>query len=66
MTAFEMTHLDFINYALLIKKASMSRIMFDLYVEEAKLEGLIIQDSDKDLRLTEKGKYYAIQHKLIR
>ena len=66
VTAFEMTHLDFINYALLIKKASMSRIMFDLYVEEAKLEGLIIQDSDKDLRLTEKGKYYAIQHKLIR
>lgn len=63
---FESHPFDHLNYGLLIKKAPMSRIMFDLYVEQAKTEGLVTQDSDKDLRLTAKGKHYAIQHKLIR
>lgn len=63
---FERQEEDYINYGLLVSKSSMSRIMFDLYVEEAKSEGLITQDMDKDLRLTSKGKHYAVQHKIIR
>lgn len=62
---FERQAQDYINYAELLAHAKMSRIMFDLYVEQAKSEKLITQDIDKDLRLTTKGKHYAIQHKLI-
>lgn len=63
---FERQSIDYINYGGLIKGAPMSRIMFDLYVGEAKSEGLITQDTDKDIRLTNKGKHYAIQHKLLK
>lgn len=62
---FERQVADYVIYAELLAQAKMSRIMFDLYVEQAKAENLITQDSDKDLRLTTKGKHYAIQHKLI-
>jgi len=63
---FERQSQDFINYGTLVKAASISRIMFDMYVDEAKSEGLITQDHDRDIRLTVKGKHYAIQHKLIK
>ncbi|MBK1890776.1 toll/interleukin-1 receptor domain-containing protein [Undibacterium sp. 14-3-2] len=63
---FESQAVDYINYSKLIARAPMSRIMFDLYVNDAKSEGLITQDNDKDLRLTNKGKHYAIQHKLLK
>jgi hypothetical protein len=62
---FENQAWDYINYAELLTNARMSRIMFDIYVEQAKSEGLLSQDGDKDVRLTNKGKIYAIQHKLI-
>lgn len=62
---FERQEQDYVNYRLLLNRASMSRIMFDLYVEEAKLMRLITQDTDKDLRLTNEGKHYAILHNLI-
>lgn len=62
---FEDQPWDHIVYRELLKQATMSRIMLDLYVEQAKSEGLLTQDSDKDIYLTAKGKYYAIQHKLI-
>ena len=62
---FENQTWDHVNYGELITQARMSRIMFDFYVEQAKSEGLLTQDRDKDLRLTVKGKHYAIQHKII-
>lgn len=62
---FEAQAVDFINYAQLIVDAKMSRIMLDIYLEQAKSEGLITQDRDKYVYLTPKGKHYAIQHKLI-
>jgi hypothetical protein len=34
----------------------MSRIMLDIYIEEARREGFLTQDSDNDVRLTTKGK----------
>lgn len=63
---FESQSYDRIYYTKLITEAPMSRIMFDLYVEQAKSEGLVTQESDKNIRLTTKGKHYAIQHNLIR
>jgi len=66
VSLFEHQSSDFIQYDQLIAQARMSRIMFDLYVEEAKAEGLVTQERTKSLRLTNKGKHYAIQHKLVK
>ncbi|MFM7000501.1 MAG: toll/interleukin-1 receptor domain-containing protein [Limnohabitans sp.] len=63
---FERQTSEYITYGLVVKQAQMSRIMFDLYIAEANSEGLITQDHDKDIRLTTKGKHYAIQHQIIR
>jgi hypothetical protein len=62
---FESQTLEYINYGDLLAHARMSRIIFDVYVEQAKSDGLLTQDHDGDLRLTTKGKHYAIQHKLV-
>lgn len=66
VTIFESQSSDFIQYKEIIARARMSRIMFDLYVEEAKSAGFVVQEKTKSLRLTVKGKHYAIQHKLIK
>lgn len=63
---FEKQSADFVNYALLVQQADISRIMLDILISEAVAEGLLTQDPDNDVRLTPKGKHYAIQHKLIR
>lgn len=63
---FEGQSSDYISYEQLIGRAYMSRIMFDLYVEEAKSAGLITQTERKSICLTNKGKHYAIQHKIIK
>lgn len=44
----------------------MSRIMLDVYLEEAKSLKLITQDNERDIWLTNIGKHYAIQHKIIK
>jgi hypothetical protein len=63
---FESHAYDFISYARVLQKSRVSRLMFDVLVEKAKREGLITQDVDKDLRLTVKGKEYALHHKLAK
>jgi hypothetical protein len=62
---FESESLNYVDYKELLADAGMSRILFDVYIEEAKADGLLTQDADNDLRITGKGKHYAIQHKLI-
>ena len=57
---------DYVKYGQVVQRAGISRIMLDIIIEQAKNEGLLTQDGDKDLRLTVKGKHYAIQHKLVR
>lgn len=61
---FESQSWDHVNYAELLNSSRMSRIMLDLYVEQAKSEGLLTQDMDNDVHLTSKGKHYAVLHKL--
>lgn len=62
---FESQSWDHVGYKTLIAKAPMSRIMLDIYIAQARSEGLLTQDSDRDVYLTSQGKLYAIQHKLI-
>ena len=52
VTIFESQSSDFIKYNEIIARARMSRIMFDLYVEEAKSAGFVVQEKTKSLRLT--------------
>jgi predicted transcriptional regulator len=62
--AFNHQSQDYMNYGSLLDRIGTSRLMFDLIIQDAKAEGLITQDSDHDLRLTDKGKHYARHHKL--
>jgi len=62
---FERQSWDNIHYVDVLNRAGMSRIMFDIYVAEAKQAGLLEQDSDKDIYLTDRGRLYAVEHKLI-
>lgn len=57
---------DWSVYREIHARISISRVMLDLLISKARTEGLVTQDSDKDLRVTEKGKLYAIKHKLVK
>jgi len=56
---------DYSNYREVLSRIAISRIMLDMLIAEAKEDGLIRQDSDKDLRITDLGKMYVLEHKLI-
>ncbi len=55
---------DWSNYKSIVKRFPASRLMLDLYIQKAKNQGLVTQDSDGDLRLADKGKHFALLHKL--
>ena len=57
---------DYSNYKEIIRRVGISRIMLDAIIQEAIEKGLITQDNDRDLRLAEKGRFYAIEHKIVR
>ena len=57
---------DHISYSDIIKGINTSRIMLDLIISQSVEEGLLEQDSSGDLYLTNKGKVYAINHKIIK
>lgn len=57
---------DFSDYDHVRQRIRMSRIMLEMLVEQAKDNGLITQSgADAPLWLTKKGKFYAIEHKII-
>lgn len=65
---FESGSSTLIPYDSIVRQAAMSRIMLDIYMQEAIDQGLIAWGT-RDLsflRLENKGKHYAIQHMLIR
>lgn len=55
---------NYFKYLSVLRRWGASRLMLDSVIEDAKAQGLLTQDSDLDLRLTERGKQYAIKHKL--
>nr|WP_279153065.1 toll/interleukin-1 receptor domain-containing protein [Pseudomonas mosselii] len=63
---FERQSWDYISYSQLLTKMKISRLMVDQLIVQAMRDGLVTQYSDRDLELTDKGKQYAIHHKLIR
>lgn len=65
---FESGSSTLIPYDSIVRQAAMSRIILDIYMQEAIDQGLIAWGT-RDLsflRLENKGKHYAIQHMLIR
>lgn len=65
---FESGSSTLIPYDSIVRQAAMSRIMLDIYMQEAIDQGLIAWGTGdlSFLRLENKGKHYAIQHMLIR
>src|SRR5664280_1189823 len=57
---------DSSDYTSVVERINISRIMLDMLIEEVKEKGLITLDEYGDLLLTKKGKFYAIEHKLIK
>lgn len=67
VTLFESDSSTSISYDSIFRQAAMSRIMLDIYIQEAMDQGLIVWSdrSRHSFRLENKGKYYAIRHELI-
>lgn len=58
------TGAEWFNYKSILDHWGASRLFLDAVIEDAKKAGLITQDGDLDLRITSRGKQYAIVHKL--
>jgi hypothetical protein len=52
------------SYAEVSRMAGMSRVMFDLLVAQAQEAGYVTTDSNRDIYLTNKGKFYIVENKL--
>jgi len=65
VSIFDSQHYNHINYAKLNRTVSISRLLLDIQIEEAKQQGLLTQDNDNDVYLTAKGKQYALHHGLV-
>ncbi|WP_426662839.1 TIR domain-containing protein [Rhodanobacter aciditrophus] len=57
---------SFTSYSDLVSYSGISRLMLDVLIADATREGLVELDSDGDVYLTDKGRRYALQHKLNR
>lgn len=67
VSVFESDSSHYISYDYVFRRATMSRIMLDLYIQEAMDQGLIVWTNKlhQSFMLENKGKHYAVQHKLI-
>lgn len=65
VAAYDRSEHTWISYDLMRKNSGMSRLLLDYYIDTATSEGLLSTDTDGDIFLTEKGRYYAVQHKLV-
>lgn len=63
---FESTSSPMIYYDSIFRKSNMSRIMLDIYINQAVEQGLIkLHNGGSILTIATKGKIYAMDHKLI-
>lgn len=62
---FESHTYDHSSYRDIIRKSKVSRLMLDITIKEAISLGLVTQDIIQGLYLTDKGKHYAFQHRLV-
>jgi predicted transcriptional regulator len=65
---FESSTSKWHNYSELVGLSKMSRIMLDIYFEECKTQGLLIENSYQygKFGLTNKGKLFAIENQLVK
>jgi hypothetical protein len=57
---------DYTVYRELVQRIPASRIMFDLMIDDAVAQDLVVRDRDGDLVITARGKHFAIEHGQIR
>lgn len=62
---YERNTMDYVEYERLIMQSPSSRILIDVYIDEAISLGLLTQDNDGDVRITVQGKHYAVINKLV-
>ena len=62
---FESHTQEYTSYDKIIKKSKVSRLLLDVTIKEAVNLGLVKRDIINSLYLTDKGKHYAFQHKLV-
>ena len=62
---FESHSNDYTWYDKIVKKSKISRLTLDVIIDDAIDQGLIVKDNLKCIYLTEKGKHYAFQHKIV-
>jgi len=55
-----------IEYQIIKDSMNISRVMFDLLLLEAKEKELIEWDGSTEVELADKGRFYAVEHKLIK
>jgi hypothetical protein len=60
--AFNQTSRKYVLYSELVESSSLSRIMMDYEIDKAVSDGLIATDSDGDIIMTEKGRFYAVEN----
>ncbi len=60
------TGADYTVYKNLVNNFGVSRILLDVMISQAQAQDLLTTDQDGDLYLTDKGKRYAVEHRLIR
>jgi hypothetical protein len=60
--AFNQTSRKYVLYSELVESSSLSRIMMDYEIDKAVSDGLIATDSDGDIIITEKGRFYAVEN----
>ncbi len=57
---------DYSNYIRVVERMSISRVYLDMVLKDAISKRLVFIDEYNDLFLTDKGKEYSIQHKLVK
>lgn len=62
---FESHTNDFTLYSRIVQASKVSRLMLDVTIKEIVDLGLVKQSSTGSIYLTEKGKHYALQHKIV-
>jgi hypothetical protein len=51
------------RYSEVSNAAGMSRVMFDVLIAQAKEAGYVVTDSERNIYLTDKGKFYILENK---
>lgn len=63
---YDKTTRDWVSYRDVKAAMPISRILLDRVIQDAEDQDLVDTDNDRDLYLTDKGKNYAVHHKLIK